>query len=52
MVPDNIDIKVFSTAMLVAELEAREGVERITAEPYERKEINVEGPAVILVIVD
>lgn len=40
------------TCHLVEELEAREGVEKITTEPYEKKEISVEGPAVILIITD
>lgn len=40
------------TADLVEELRTREGVETITAEPYEKKTITVEGPAVVLVVTD
>lgn len=40
------------TCDLVAELEKREGVEKTWAEPYQVKDIPVEGPAVILVITD
>ena len=40
------------TCELVAELKTREGVEVITAEPDQKKEILVEGPAIILVISD
>ena len=41
-----------STANLVKELETREGVELIIAEPYDNKTITVEGPAVVLVVKD
>lgn len=40
------------TCDLIAELEVREGVEKIMAEPYQKKEVSVEGPAVILVVTD
>lgn len=40
------------TCDLITELEVREGVEKIMAEPYQKKEVSVEGPAVILVITD
>ncbi len=40
------------TCELVAELKTREGVEVITAEPDQKKEILVEGSAIILVISD
>ena len=45
-------MKRYKTSELVAELEKREGVEKTTAEPYEKKKITVEGPAIILVVVD
>ena len=41
-----------STKRLVDELGIREGVEKIIAEPYENTTISVEGPAVILKIID
>ena len=40
------------TCELVAELRSREGVETIRAEPYQKKEISVEGPAVVFVVID
>ena len=40
------------TCDLVNELEKRLGVERIQADPYEVKNIKVEGPAQILIITD
>lgn len=45
-------MKDFKTCELVAELETREGVKKEIAEPYEDKEININGPAVILVVID
>ena len=40
------------TANLVQELSKREGVEKVTLEPYQDGGIEVNGPAVILVVVD
>lgn len=40
------------TCQLVEELKSREGVREITVGPYERKEISIEGPAVVLVVLD
>ena len=40
------------TCDLVFELQQREGVKKITAEPYEEIEVKTNGPAVILVIQD
>ncbi len=45
-------LKKFKTFELVTELEKREGVEKTTAEPYEEKKITVDGPAVILIVID
>lgn len=42
----------FKTCELVEELKKREGVEEITVEPYATKQITVDGPAVILKIID
>lgn len=47
-----MDLSSVKTCELVTELEMREGVEKILAEPYKDKSILVEGPAVILVIED
>lgn len=40
------------THELVEELKKRDGVEVHLAEPYEKKSIEVEGPAIVLVIID
>lgn len=40
------------TCDLVAELEKRECVEKVWAEPCQSKDITVEGPAVILIVTD
>lgn len=40
------------TCELVGELKKREGVETETAEPYQDLCIHVNGPAVILVVID
>ena len=40
------------TQELVDALSQREGVEKITVKPYEDKTVEVNGPAVILVITD
>lgn len=47
-----MDLSNVKTCDLVAELEKREGVEKVWAEPYQAKDISVEGSAVILVITD
>ena len=41
-----------STSFLMNELQRREGVESVTAEPYEKKAVFVEGPAVVLIVMD
>lgn len=45
-------LKEFKTCELVEELKKREGVEAHWAEPYEDFEIKVNGPAVVLVVID
>ena len=40
------------TANLVKELETREGVEVVIAEPYGNKTVTIEGPAVVLIVTD
>lgn len=42
----------FTTKELIKELQEREGVRKIIAEPYKDKNIIVNGPAIILVITD
>ena len=42
----------YSTFELVKELKRREGVEAKIAEPYQDVQININGPAVILVVKD
>ena len=46
------NLKQVSTKELVQELSKREAVEQIIAEPYQDKEIKVNGPAIILVVTD
>ena len=45
-------ISKFKTCELVEELLKREGVEENWVEPYEKKDITVDGPAIVLVIID
>lgn len=40
------------TSQLVAELSNREGVEATIAEPYQDAEVKVNGPAIVLVVID
>ena len=40
------------TAQLVAELSNREGVEATIAEPYQESDVKVNGPAIVLVVID
>ncbi|WP_150112270.1 BC1881 family protein [Clostridium hydrogeniformans] len=47
-----MSIKKFSTKELVEELSKREGVETIIAEPYENKELKMNGPAIIIKVID
>lgn len=49
---ERMDLSKVNTSELVAELKTREGVEAIIAEPYQKKEVSAEGPAVILIVVD
>lgn len=46
------DLTKVDTCDLVKELKSREGVSAITAEPHQEKNISIDGPAVILVIID
>lgn len=47
-----MELKDVKTCELVKELAEREGVTKTTAEPYEDKTITVNGPAVVLVVID
>ena len=42
----------YKTCELVKELEKREGVTAHWAEPYEDKELNIKGPALVLIVID
>ncbi len=42
----------YKTCELVEELKTRDGVETHWAEPYEDKNIQVNGPALVLVVID
>lgn len=46
------ELKKFKTYELVEELNKREGVEKIYIEPYQEIKIKVEGPMIILKIID
>lgn len=46
------NLKEFKTCELVEELKKREGVEAHWAEPCEDFKITVNGPAVVLVVID
>lgn len=45
-------MKEISTCELVKELSTREGVERASAEPYQDVKVSVNGPAIVLTIID
>lgn len=49
---DKQDLDKIKTCDLVWELERREGVEAHTAEPYQDMMVTVNGPAVVLVVID
>lgn len=46
------ELKSISTRDLVEELKNREGVTTTTVEPYDKKTVIAEGPAVVLTVVD
>ena len=50
--PERWALKNVPTAQLVAELSDREGVEATIAEPYQDAEVKVNGPAIVLVVID
>lgn len=47
-----MELSQVSTAELVEELTKRSGVEKTIAEPYQDVQIEVNGPAIILVVTD
>lgn len=47
-----MDLKTIKTHELVEELKKREGVKIKYAEPYQETNISVNGPAVILIVID
>lgn len=47
-----IDLSSIPTCDLVQELSGREGVERTIAEPYQDVQVKVNGPAIVLVVID
>ncbi|MCI9258597.1 MAG: BC1881 family protein [Acutalibacter sp.] len=46
------ELEKIPTCALVSELKTREGVELTIAEPYQDVHITVNGPAVVLTIID
>lgn len=49
---DREQLSEFKTCVLVDELRKREGVETHIAEPYQDMTVPVNGPAVVLVVID
>ncbi len=47
-----MDLETVPTCELVKELEKREGVETIAAEPYQDVQVKVNGSAIALVVID
>ena len=47
-----MDLSEVKTCELVRELEKREGVEVTVAEPYVDVTVSVNGPAIVLVVID
>lgn len=45
-------LESYKTRELVKELEKREGVTAHWAEPYEDKNLNISGPALVLIVID
>lgn len=46
------NLEKYRTKELIEELERREGVNRTTVEPYKDTTIKINGPAVVLVVID
>lgn len=46
------NLNEYTTKEIVEELKKREGVSVTVAEPYESKEIDVEGPAIVITVID
>lgn len=46
------ELKKIPTAQLAEELGNREGVEIKIAEPYAKSKIEIEGPAIVLIVTD
>lgn len=49
---DEINLKGISTRELCDELRLREGVEEIWLDPYEERDIHVEGWASVFIVID
>lgn len=47
-----VNLSEVETCDLVRELSQREGVERTIAEPYQDVQVKVNGPAIVLVVID
>lgn len=46
------DLNEYTTKELVEELKNREGVSLAVVGPYESRTVDVEGPAVVLIVID
>lgn len=49
---NNINLSEVNTRDLVNELKKREGVQALIAEPYAPVKVDIEGPAIVLVVTD
>lgn len=47
-----VELSDVPTKELVSEIQKREGVETTTAEPYQDVQVQVNGPAIVLVVID
>ena len=47
-----VDLKNIPTNQLVEELVNRDGVEEVVLPPYEKSEIEVDGPVIVLMVTD
>ncbi|WIF95053.1 BC1881 family protein [Caminicella sporogenes] len=45
-------LEIFSTKELVEEVIKREGVESMVVDPHTEKEVKIEGPAIVIKVID
>lgn len=49
---ESLNLEKISTKTLVEELQKREGVTTTIAEPYKDAKVSVNGPAIVLTVID